>query len=131
MPIDPKDLRRYYESLNDDGLLDIDRADLTPVAQGIYDQEIARRGLRRPSEPTDDVDEVEPYHRPLPVMKTAANWDFANELGADTGDGPPPAWLRTQPAPGPRTFTRMPITSVRERRFRPLCGKREFRVESW
>jgi hypothetical protein len=37
MRIDPKDLRRHYESLSDEGFLDIDRSDLAPVAQRIYD----------------------------------------------------------------------------------------------
>jgi hypothetical protein len=50
MRIDPEDLRRHYESLSDEGFLDIDRSDLAPVAQGIYDQEIARRGLDHPPE---------------------------------------------------------------------------------
>ena len=88
MRIDPEDLRRHYESLSDEGLLDIDRSDLAPVAQGIYDQEIARRGLDHPPEEEEDA-----YHRPLPVFKPGENWDFASGLGADTDDGPPPAWL--------------------------------------
>ena len=87
MRIDPKDLRRHYESLSDQGLLDIDRSDLAPVAQGIYNQEMARRGLDHPPE----QEEEEAYHRPLPVFKPGENRDFASEL--DTADGPPPDWL--------------------------------------
>jgi hypothetical protein len=90
MRIDPEDLRRHYASLSDEVLLDIDRADLAPVAQGIYDREIARRRLDRP--PEQDVEE-EAYRRPLPVVKPGANWDFVGQPGADAGDGPPPAWL--------------------------------------
>ena len=88
MRIDPEDLRGHYASLSDEGLLDIDRSDLAPVAQGIYDQEITRRGLDHPPE-----QEVEAYHRPLPIFKAGADRDFASELRADTDDGPPPAWL--------------------------------------
>jgi hypothetical protein len=88
MRIDPEDVRRHYESLSDEGILDIDRSDLAPVAQGIYDQEIARRGLEHPAE-----QEEEAYHRPLAVFKQGEDWDFANELGTGTDDGPPPAWL--------------------------------------
>jgi hypothetical protein len=91
MRIDPKDLRDRYESLSDEGLLDIERSDLTPVAQGIYDQEIARRGLDNPSEQEEERDR-DGYHRPLPVVEQGADWDFANQL-SDAGDGPPPAWL--------------------------------------
>jgi len=90
MRIDPEDLRRHYESLSDDGLLAMDPSDLTPVAQRIYNQEIARRGLAHPPE---QEEEPEGYHRPLSVLKPSAAWDFANDLGADTGDGQPPAWL--------------------------------------
>lgn len=67
--------------------MDIDRSDLAPVAQEIYDQEIARRGLDHPPE-----QEVEAFHRPLPIFKAGADRGFASELRADN-DGPPPAWL--------------------------------------
>jgi hypothetical protein len=90
MRIDPEDLRRHYESLSGEGLLHIRRSDLAPVAQEIYDQEIARRGLGHPPE-QEQGQEV--YHRPLPVFKRGKNWDFASQLGADTDDGRPPAWL--------------------------------------
>src|SRR5205809_491622 len=65
MRIDPEDLRRHYESLSDEGLLDINRSDLALVAQGVYDQEIARRGLDHPPEVEEEEDA---YHRPLPVF---------------------------------------------------------------
>jgi hypothetical protein len=90
MRIDPEDLRRHYESLSDEELLDMDRSDLAPVAQAIYDQEIAHRGLNHPPE---QEQEEEDYHGPLPVRKPGENRDFASELGSDTGDGPPPDWL--------------------------------------
>ena len=94
MRIDPEDLRRHYESLSDEGLLDINRSDLVLVAQGIYDQEIARRGLDHPPEEEEDA-----YHRPLPVFKPGENWDLASGLSADTDDGPPPAWLEDAACP--------------------------------
>ena len=98
MRIDPEDLRRHYESLSDEGLLDIDRSDLVPVAQGIFDEEIARRGLERPPEEKEEGD-GDGYHRPLPVFRAAADWDFASQLGADTDDGPSPAWLENAACP--------------------------------
>ena len=81
MRIDPNELRHHYESLSDEELLDIDRADLAQVAQQIYDQEVARR---RPGESPGEEEEAE-------------DRDFASEPGADDSagevDGPPPDWL--------------------------------------
>jgi hypothetical protein len=96
MRITPEDLRRRYESLSSEGLLDIDRADLASAAQAIYDQEIARRGLDHAPECDD---EEEPCQPPSPVFKPAADPDFANKPGAETGDGPPPAWLEDAACP--------------------------------
>ncbi len=96
MRIDPEDLRRHYDSLSDEGLLDIDRADLAPMAQGIYDQEIARRGLNRPSELEE---EEEPYHRPFAFSRPSEGWGFGGEPIPDTDDGPPPAWLEDAACP--------------------------------
>lgn len=45
MQPDAKDLRRHYASLSDEALLDIQRDDLTAVAQRCYDDEIANREL--------------------------------------------------------------------------------------
>jgi len=45
VPINPEDLRRHYASLSDDALLLLERADLTPAAQKIFDLEIRRRRL--------------------------------------------------------------------------------------
>ena len=98
MRIDPEDLRCHYESLSDEALLEIDGSDLTPVALGIYHEEIARRGLRQSPKPEQEQDE-EVYRRPSPVFKTGKDWDFASQLGADTDDGPPPAWLEDAACP--------------------------------
>jgi hypothetical protein len=43
MPVDPEYLRQHYASLSDEGLLEIDRADLVPAAQKCYDDELSRR----------------------------------------------------------------------------------------
>ena len=45
MEIDPEQLRRQYAELSDEGLLSIDRNDLTELAQHYYDAEVAARGL--------------------------------------------------------------------------------------
>jgi hypothetical protein len=48
MQVDPEYLRQHYASLSDEGLLEIDRADLVPTAQKIFDLEVAHRKLVRP-----------------------------------------------------------------------------------
>jgi len=45
VPINPEDLRKHYASLSDDALLLLERADLTPAAQKIFDLEVRRRRL--------------------------------------------------------------------------------------
>lgn len=42
---DTEDLRRHYDSLSDEALLAISRADLTEVAQRCYDAELSARGI--------------------------------------------------------------------------------------
>lgn len=79
MKLDPKDLRRHYAQLSDEALLDLDRAELVALAQQVYDEEIARRGLDRLPEEPAIPDEP---------------WDTEGEgdvLGAE--DGPAPEWL--------------------------------------
>jgi Putative prokaryotic signal transducing protein len=50
MKADPEDFRRLYSSLNDDALLAIDRDELVPTAQQVYDAELSTRGLDAPAE---------------------------------------------------------------------------------
>jgi len=45
MHIDPEQLREQYDSLSDEALLQIHRADLIEDARRIYDEELARRQL--------------------------------------------------------------------------------------
>jgi hypothetical protein len=56
MPVDPKYIRDHYASLTDETLLGLERADLTPEAQKIFDAEIRRRGLdiERPDDDAND-----------------------------------------------------------------------------
>ncbi len=66
MKPDPAALRRHYASLPDEVLLDMDRAELTQLAQQVYDDELASRhlstgtgaqesaGPEQPAEKTDD-----------------------------------------------------------------------------
>lgn len=45
MKADLDDFRRLYSSLNDEALLNVDRDELVPVAQQVYDAELSARGL--------------------------------------------------------------------------------------
>src|SRR5436305_13300747 len=45
MKISVQDIRRQYAELSDEGLLEIQRADLVEDARRCYDDELARRGL--------------------------------------------------------------------------------------
>lgn len=45
MQIDPEESRRYFDSLSDEALLEIDRDELVEVAQQCYDVELANRGI--------------------------------------------------------------------------------------
>lgn len=54
MKVDLEDFRRQYANLNDEALLDIDREELTPLAQQVYDAEVSSRGLDRPEEDAEE-----------------------------------------------------------------------------
>jgi Putative prokaryotic signal transducing protein len=59
LQIDPEEFRRRYAELSDDGLLAIDRQDLTEVAQQYFDAEVRQRGLHseQGEEPESTTDE--------------------------------------------------------------------------
>jgi hypothetical protein len=94
MRIRSDDLRRHYASLSNAELLDLDRSDLAGMAQGIYDEEISRRGLNSPrkegpydGDPPDGIIEDHIEHT-------------AGEPDPDSGgDGPPPDWLEDAACP--------------------------------
>ena len=96
MRIDPEDLRRHYESLSDEGLLDIDRDDLAPMAQGIFDQEMARRGL----DGTAEAD-AEAYDSGALGEEADEAADAAGESGPgeDDEEDENPAWLEDAGCP--------------------------------
>jgi hypothetical protein len=50
------DFRQHYASLSEEGLREIDRADLTEAARASYDQELASRGLAIESAPPPEVE---------------------------------------------------------------------------
>jgi PhnB protein len=49
MKVSIEDIRRQYAELSDEGLLEIEREDLVEQARQCYDEEMARRRLKRPA----------------------------------------------------------------------------------
>jgi len=54
--INIEDLRQHYASLSDEGLLEIDRDELTAVAQTCYDEELEQRNLTSPESTEEEAD---------------------------------------------------------------------------
>jgi hypothetical protein len=55
LQIDLEDFRQRYAELSDEALLELERDDLVDLARDCYDAELARRGLRRSSPPSTQV----------------------------------------------------------------------------
>jgi hypothetical protein len=90
MQIDRQELSAHYASLSDEELLELDRAELTEVAQRFYDSELAKRHLT----PEDTETPVEPHGRAAPV--DAAEGADEDEDGAaviNFDAGTEPDWL--------------------------------------
>lgn len=94
MRIDPESVRSYYASISDEAMLDLypDRAQLTEVAQKIFDEEMARRNLTPPAE--------EVLYGKYQAAEAESEARDEDEDGAleiepppDDADGPPPSWL--------------------------------------
>jgi len=86
--IDPEDLRRHYDSLSDEALLDIDPSELTEVAQKILAEEIERRKVEAPTEEEE-----------YPVWEEASGADgdfngFEDVNLEELTSGKAPDWLK-------------------------------------
>jgi hypothetical protein len=78
LQIDPEDLRRHYESLTDDELLEIEPSELTQQARECFDWEVKRRNLSAEEEPPPHDEE-----------------GFAGALAEAGESEPDPDWLET------------------------------------
>ena len=83
MQINTDDLRRYYASLSDEALLELDRDSLTEVAQRCYDDELAQRKLS-----SADAESSATSH----VAVTLDQADGGGEI-QDIDTGSKPDWL--------------------------------------
>lgn len=93
MQIDTKALRKHYSSLSDEGLLAINRADLTDVAQNCYDAEINNRKLTKQRRPIEvDAPEEETETEYIDADEDALDWLAESaEVFSWTAAGTPPA----------------------------------------
>ncbi len=82
MQVDPEYLGRYYASLSDEALLDINGHDLVDVARGCFEAEVRRRQLDSSVDPAA-AEESE-------VLDLDSDVDYGYELSRDEGE---PEWL--------------------------------------
>jgi hypothetical protein len=85
-------LRKHYNSLSDEALLDVDRAELTEAAQQCYDEELKDRRLSARSiteepEDEDDSGDLHVFHDPEPdwADEAACVCSFLSSRGRDSG----------------------------------------------
>ena len=76
MRVNPDEIRQQFEQRSDEGLLSIDRNDLTELAQQYYDAEVARRGLHLP--PPENPADGEPTGEELVAVATFLSLEEAN-----------------------------------------------------
>jgi hypothetical protein len=78
MKLDPAELRRQYESLSDEALLAMNRADLVDVARQVYDEEVESRGLGSSAEAETESGKL-PENESGEEMVEAAVYDSRSE----------------------------------------------------
>ncbi|HEV8040430.1 MAG TPA: DUF2007 domain-containing protein [Bryobacteraceae bacterium] len=91
LEIDPEQLRRQYAELSDEGLLSIDRNDLTELAQHCYDAEVASRGFD-----TESSQEAEQPDEELVLVETFLSAEDANLGRALLHSAEIPAYLENE-----------------------------------
>jgi hypothetical protein len=75
LQIDLDDLRRHYESLTDDELLEIEPSELTEQARGCFEGEVRRRGLsEQPSPENSGADGGEGFPAEPHETEDDPNW---------------------------------------------------------
>lgn len=93
MEIDPEELRRHYAELSDEGLLSINRNDLTELAQQYYEAEVRGRGLHDESATADPNADT---HEELVVVDTFVSSEEAALGRALLRSAEVPAYLENE-----------------------------------
>src|SRR5690348_5447285 len=93
LEIEPEELRRVYVEMSDEGLLSINRNDLTELAQQYYDAEVAGRGLH--IESSKDMEENPPQEE-LVVVETFVSQEEAALRRALLRSAEIPAYLENE-----------------------------------
>jgi Putative prokaryotic signal transducing protein len=91
--IDPREFERQYRALSDEGLLSIEREDLTDIARSYYDAEVARRGLQSTEE--EDEEAANPGEE-LVQVATFVTFEEANLARALLQSADIPAYLENE-----------------------------------
>src|SRR5579862_8493465 len=76
MNVDADALRRHYDALSDEALLDLKPGDLTEVARQCYEAELFHRGLKRAAPKAledSEPEERQPVSPHLPLKSTAVS----------------------------------------------------------
>ena len=102
MKVDAEDLRRVYDSMNDEALLEVKRDELVEVAQQCYDAELAKRGLL-----TTEPETAEGSAAPAPAVKQEGMVELATFTDVDDArfalallkGAEIPAWLENVMSP--------------------------------
>jgi Putative prokaryotic signal transducing protein len=90
LKVEPEEFRNRYAELSDEGLLSINRNDLTELAQQYYDAEVGQRGLHSVS--TDPVETANPDGE-LVVVETFLSIAEANAARGSLRSAGIPAYL--------------------------------------
>jgi hypothetical protein len=83
-----EDFRRYYESLSDEALLEIDTGELVQLAQDCHAEEVARRGLAEEvAEDTTDAPVAAPAEATAPgeELVCIVEYDYHDEADLARG----------------------------------------------
>jgi len=64
MQLNPDDLRKQFDRLSDEALLEVEREDLVDLARDIYDAELSARGLTRSVQAAAAAPSSEPQPEP-------------------------------------------------------------------
>lgn len=83
MEVSLDDFRRHFELLSDDTLLSTNREELVESARGVYDEEVARRGLNSP--PAEEIAEEAHQANPAEELVLIATYLIPDEANLARG----------------------------------------------
>lgn len=80
MDVTAEDFRRHYAELSDEALLEVDTAELVPIARTCHAEEVVRRGLDAvPAADDSPDDKVAGTEEPTEELVCIADYDYRDE----------------------------------------------------